>query len=95
MQSGRHDVDVIGLSLPTICKPYIHGGSVQSIVLWKVPDLGYLTVYAGWLDAQHKIENSATSLSAGRLGKLSVRGSEIVLGTPLIINKANVDALDF
>jgi rhamnose transport system substrate-binding protein len=93
LQSGRHNVDVIGLSLPTICKPYIHGGSVQSIVLWKVPDLGYLTVYAGWLDAQHKIEDS--SLSAGRLGKLSVRGSEIVLGTPLIINKANIDTLDF
>jgi rhamnose transport system permease protein len=93
LQSGRQNVDVIGLSLPTICKPYIHGGSVQSIVLWKVPDLGYLTVYAGWLDAQHKIEGS--SLSAGRLGELSVRGSEIVLGTPLIINKANVDTLDF
>jgi rhamnose transport system substrate-binding protein len=95
LQSGRQDVDVIGLSLPTICKPYILGGSVQSIVLWKVPDLGYLTVYAGWLDAQHKIEDSATSLSAGRLGQLSVRGSEIVLGTPLIINKANIDTLDF
>jgi rhamnose transport system permease protein len=95
LQSGRQDVDVIGLSLPTICKPYIHGGSVQSIVLWKVPDLGYLTVYAGWLDVQHKIESSGTSLSAGRLGKLSVRGSEIVLGTPLVINKANIDKLDF
>ena len=95
LQSGRQDVDVIGLSLPTICKPYIHGGSVQSIVLWKVPDLGYLTVYAGWLDAQHKIQNGETSLSVGRLGKLSVRGSEIVLGTPLIINKANIEALDF
>ena len=93
LQSKRHDVDVIGLSLPTICKPYIHGGSVQSIVLWKVPDLGYLTVYAGWLDAQHKISDS--SLSVGRLGKLSVRGSEIVLGTPLTINKANIDTLDF
>ena len=93
LQSGRHDVDVIGLSLPTICRPYVHGGSVQSIVLWRVPDLGYLTVYAGWLDAQHQIEDS--SLSAGRLGKLSVRGSEIVLGTPLIINKANIDTLDF
>jgi hypothetical protein len=95
LQSGRQNVAVIGLSLPTICKPYIHGGSVQSIVLWKVPDLGYLTVYAGWLDAQHKIEDSATSLSAGRLGKLSVHGTEIILGMPLIINKANIDTLDF
>ena len=56
LQSGRHNVDVIGLSLPTICKPYIHGGSVQSIILWNTRNLGYLTVYAGWLDAQHKID---------------------------------------
>ncbi len=95
LQSGRQNVDVIGLSLPTICKPYIHGGSVQSIILWNTRDLGYLTVYAGWLDAKHKIQNSATSLSVGRLGKLSVRGSEIILGTPLIINKANIDTLNF
>jgi rhamnose transport system permease protein len=95
LQSGRKDVDVIGLSLPTICKPYIHSGSVQAIVLWNTRDLGYLTDYAGWLDAQHKIEDSQTSVSVGRLGKLSVRGSEIVLGTPLIINKANIDLLDF
>jgi rhamnose transport system permease protein len=95
LQSGRVDVDVIGLSLPTICKPYIHGGSVQSIVLWNTRNLGYLTVYAGWLDAQHRIDDSKPSLQVGRLGKLSVRGSEIVLGTPLIINKANIDALDF
>jgi len=95
LQSGRQNVDVIGLSLPTICKPYIHGGSVQSIILWNTRNLGYLTVYAGWLDAQHKIENSGTSLAVGRLGKLSVRGSEIILGRPLIINKANIDTLDF
>ena len=95
LQSGRQNVDVIGLSLPTICKPYIHDGSVQSIVLWNTRDLGYLTVYAGWLDAQHQIKNLETTLSVGRLGKLSVRGSEIVLGKPLIINKANIDTLDF
>ena len=95
LESRRQNVDVIGLSLPTICKPYIHGGSVQSIVLWNTRNLGYLTVYAGWLDAQHKIEKGETSLSVGRLGKLSVRGSEIILGTPLIINRANIDTLDF
>ena len=95
LQSDRHDVDVIGISLPTICRPYIHGGSVQSVVLWSTRNLGYLAVYAGWLDAQHKIQPSATSLSVGRLGKLTVRGSEIVLGTPVIFNKQNIDTLVF
>jgi rhamnose transport system permease protein len=94
-QSGRKDVDVIGLSLPSICKPYIHGGTVQTIVLWNTRDLGYLTVYAGWLESQKKIAPGATSISIGRLGKLEIQGDQIILGTPLIINKANIDHLDF
>ena len=94
-QSGRKDVDVIGLSLPSICKPYIHDGVVQTIVLWNTSDLGYLTVYAGWMASQNKIPPGATSLSVGRLGNLEVHGSEIILGEPLLINKANIDHLDF
>jgi len=93
-QTGR-DIKVIGLSLPTICKPYIHDGVVQTIVLWNTRDLGYLTVYAGWLAAQNKIAKNTASVSAGRLGNLDVRGSEIILGNPMIINKANIDHLDF
>lgn len=94
-QSGRTDVDVTGLSLPSICRPYIHAGSVQSIVLWSTHDLGYLTVYAGWLDAQRRIAPSSKSIDAGRLGKLEVRGSEIILGKPLVFDKSNIDLLNF
>ncbi|WP_213804053.1 substrate-binding domain-containing protein [Granulicella sp. dw_53] len=94
-QSGRKDVDVIGLSLPNICKPYVKSGVVQTIVLWNTRDLGYLTVYAGWLSSQKQISKEATSIAAGRLGKLQMRGTEIILGTPLIINKDNIDHLDF
>jgi rhamnose transport system permease protein len=94
-QSGRSDVDVIGLSLPSICKPYIHSGVVQAIVLWNTRDLGYLTVYAGWLDSQKKIPDSAATISGGRLGQLERRGDEIILGTPLLIDKNNIDHLDF
>jgi rhamnose transport system permease protein len=94
-QAGRKDVDVIGLSLPTICKPYIHEGVVQAIVLWNTRDLGYLTVYAAWMLVQKQIGPGIDSLGAGRLGTIRVRGSEIILGTPLIINKANIDQLNF
>ncbi|HEV2273934.1 MAG TPA: substrate-binding domain-containing protein [Acidobacteriaceae bacterium] len=94
-QSGRKDVAVIGLSLPAICKPYIQSGIVPTIILWNTRDLGYLTVYAGWLAAQKKIPAGATTVSVGRLGQLQVRGSEIILGTPLTINKANIDHLNF
>jgi rhamnose transport system permease protein len=94
-QAARKDVNVIGLSLPTICKPYIHEGVVQAIVLWNTRDLGYLTVQAAVMLARKQIGPGIDSLIAGRLGPIAVRGSEIILGTPLIINKANIDQLNF
>jgi ribose/xylose/arabinose/galactoside ABC-type transport system permease subunit/ABC-type sugar transport system substrate-binding protein len=94
-QSGRHDVDVIGLSLPGICKPYVHSGVVQAIFLWNTRDLGYLTVYAGWLDAEKRLQDGSRIVSVGRLGALKMRKGEIVLGTPLRIDRNNIDELDF
>lgn len=94
-QARRNDVDVIGLSLPSISKPYVHDGVVQTVVLWSTRDLGYLAVYASALLVEGKIPQGATAIHAGRLGPLRVRGSEIVLGDPLIINRANIDQLDF
>jgi rhamnose transport system substrate-binding protein len=94
-QSGRKNVDVIGLSLPGICKPYIHDGVVQTIFLWNTKNLGYLTVYAGTMLVQNKIPAGATSIQAGRLGTLEVSGSQIILGAPLLIDKRNIDKLDF
>jgi rhamnose transport system substrate-binding protein/rhamnose transport system permease protein len=94
-QSGRKDVDVIGLSLPSICKPYVHDGSVQTVVLWNTHDLGYATVYAAYLLASKKIPPGAKSIQAGRLGTLQIKGDQIILGAPLIINKSNIDSLDF
>jgi rhamnose transport system permease protein len=88
-------VSVIGLSLPNINKPYVHGGVVQTVVLWNTRDLGYLTVYAGALTADRKLMAGASSLQAGRLGTIEVRGSELVLGPPLLFNKGNIDRFDF
>jgi ribose/xylose/arabinose/galactoside ABC-type transport system permease subunit/ABC-type sugar transport system substrate-binding protein len=95
VQQSGSSVDVIGLSLPTICRPYIHNGIVQTIVLWNTRDLGYLTVYAGWLTSQKKIAADAKTVSAGRLGELDIKGSEIILGQPMIINRKNIDSLNF
>lgn len=94
-QSGRKDVDVIGLSLPGICKTYIHDGSVQTIFLWNTRNLGYLTVYAGTMLSQNRVPPGATTFQAGRLGALEIRGSQIILGAPLLIDKKNIDKLDF
>jgi rhamnose transport system permease protein len=94
-QARRPDVKVIGLSLPNMNKPYVHEGVVQTVMLWNTADLGYLTVYAGALMAQNTLAPGAASVSAGRLGTLTIRGSEIILGPPLMFTKANIDKFDF
>jgi rhamnose transport system substrate-binding protein len=94
-QANRHDVNVIGLSLPNMNKPYVHDGWVQTVVLWNTRDLGYLTVLAGSLLAQNRISPATSSFDAGRLGAIQVRGSEIILGAPVMFTKANIDRFDF
>ena len=37
----------------------------------------------------------ARALSAGRLGQIEIRGSEIILGAPMLFNRANIDRFDF
>ena len=88
-------MNVIGLSLPNINKPYVHAGVVQAVVLWNTRDLGYLTVLAAAKLVNGAFRPGATSIDAGRLGTLDVRGSQIILGAPLLMNKANIDRYDF
>ena len=94
-QAGRKDVSVIGLSLPNINKPYVHDGVVQTVVLWNTRDLGYLAVYASALVTQNKLAPGARALTAGRLGQIEVRDSQIILGAPMLFNKSNIDRFDF
>jgi rhamnose transport system substrate-binding protein len=94
-QSGRNDIRVIGLSLPNINKTYVHEGIVQTVMLWNTRDLGYLTVYAAAQLARKRMDQNVTSIQAGRLGAIEVREREVILGPPLIMNKANIDEFNF
>jgi rhamnose transport system permease protein len=94
-QSGRTDVKIIGLSLPNLCKPYVHDGVVASVVLWKTRDLAYLTVSAATALVEGKLKPGAASFDAGRLGTLKIAGSDILLGAPFVFNKSNIDQFDF
>ncbi len=94
-QSGRKDVKVIGLGLPNACKPYIHDGVVESIVLWNTMDLGYLTVRAGHALATGVLTPGAHGLEAGRHGRVEVKGDNVLLGTPFTFTRENVDQFDF
>jgi rhamnose transport system substrate-binding protein len=94
-QAGRKDVNVIGLSLPNINKPYVHADVVQTVVLWNTRDLGYATVHAGVQLLKNALGAGARSVAVGRLGALEIRGSQIILGAPLKFTKANIDQFDF
>lgn len=95
-QAGRSgDVRVIGLSLPNINKPYVHDGTVQTVVLWNTANLGYLTVRAAAQLVQGTLSPGATSMDGGRLERVDMRGSEVILGPPLRLTKNNIDQYDF
>lgn len=94
-QSGRTDVKVTGLSLPNMCKPYVHDGVIESIVLWNTGDLGYLTVTAAKALSAGELKAGVSALTAGKLGKIEVKGDEVMLGMPFIFNKSNIDKFDF
>jgi rhamnose transport system permease protein len=94
-QSGPSDVKVTGLSLPNMCKPYVHAGIIDSIVLWNTLNLGYLTVQAGAAIVQGRLHPGVTSLDAGRLGKIEVHGDQVMLGRPFVFTRDNIDQFDF
>jgi rhamnose transport system permease protein len=94
-QSGRQDVKVTGLSLPNMCKPYIHDGVIDSIVLWNTLDLGYLTVYASKALIGGGLKRGDREIGAGRLGQVQIQQDEVRLGAPFIFNKSNIDGFNF
>jgi rhamnose transport system substrate-binding protein len=94
-QANRPDVKVIGLALPNACKQYIHEGWIDSIVLWNTGDLGYLTIQVAKALGQGTLDAKAASFQAGRLGTIKLAGDQVILGTPFIFNKSNVDKFDF
>ncbi len=89
--TGR--VVVTGVALPSAMRRYVKDGTVRQFVLWKPVDLGYLAVYAGVQLARGELKGD--SIDAGRLGRLSVQGTEILLGPPLVFDAGNIDQFDF
>ncbi|MDQ2920048.1 MAG: substrate-binding domain-containing protein, partial [Acidobacteriota bacterium] len=94
-QSGRTDVKVSGLSLPNMCKPYVHAGVIDNIVLWNTLDLGYLTVYAANALSNGTLKRGDQNITSGKLGKIEVVDDEVRLGAPFIFTKENIDRFNF
>jgi ABC-type sugar transport system substrate-binding protein len=95
-QTGRCGaVAVIGLELPNAMRPFMETGCVKSVVFWNPVDLGYAAVYVMRRAIDGDLRPGATSVDAGRLGRLAVNGSEVLLGPPILITSANIDEYDF
>lgn len=94
-QSGRTDVKVTGLGLPSENKKWVHDGVTPNIVFWNSNDLGYLTVYAADALKAGTLKPGSTSMDAGHLGKVSVEGDNVMLGKPFIFTKDNIDQFNF
>ena len=94
-QEGVHNVKLTGLSTPNLCRDYLKGGWAQSVVLWNTGDLGYLTVYAAKAVHDGSLSAGDTTLKAGRLGSITVKGDQILLGKPFVFTKDNIDQFQF
>jgi rhamnose transport system permease protein len=95
IQQDGSKVKVIGLSVPSLCRDYVHKGTVESITLWNTVDLGYLTVYAANAAAKGLLAPGAKSLTAGRMGAMTVQGDQVLLGAPFRFTKDNIDQFKF
>lgn len=95
-QAGKAGaVKVLGLGLPSENRAYVKDGVTQSVILWKVQDLGYLTIKAAADVAKGKLNAGASEYDAGKLGAIKIQGDNIVLGQPFIFNKDNIDQFEF
>lgn len=92
-KAGR--VKVIGLGLPSENRRYVKEGVTDAVILWKTQDLGYLTVHAAVALARGTLQPGASSFQAGNLGEFTVAGDQILLGTPFIFHRDNIDQFDF
>ncbi len=92
-KAGR--VKVIGLGLPNENRRYVKEGVTDTVILWKVKDLGYLTVHAAKALAEGRLQPGATSYDGGRVGTVRIAGDQILLGEPFKFTRDNIDQFDF
>ena len=95
-QAGKTGaVKVIGLGLPSENKRYVKEGVTDTVILWKVQDLGYLTIEAAAAVARGELKAGATVFKSKRAGDVEIQGDNILLGKPFLFTKENIDQFDF
>jgi rhamnose transport system substrate-binding protein len=95
-QAGKiGQVKGIGISVPSMMRPYVKEDVIESFVLWDPVKLGYLTVWA----AKELLEGRefAEMTDVANVGKVEYVADKkmLVLGPPTVFTKENVDNYDF
>jgi rhamnose transport system substrate-binding protein len=94
-RSGRNrQVHVIGLGTPAATLQFVQSGKVSAVVLWDVPELGQLLVYASEALAKGQLKAGATEFSSP-LGTKRVEGDTIIVGQPIVFTKENIERYKF
>ncbi len=86
----RSDIRVTGVSLPSLCRGHIEEGIVDSVVIWKTQNLGYLVGASAHALATGGLTPGTVLLKAGRLGTVLVQKDEIRLGRCHIVTRGNL-----
>jgi len=95
-QAGKTgQVKIIGLGLPSENRRYVKEGITDTVILWKVVDLGYLTIHAARALAEGKLKPGDTRYDGGRVGFVQIAGDNILLGEPFKFTKENIDQFNF
>ncbi len=89
-------VAVIGYGSPKTAGPFIKAGVMKNTVLWDVPQLGYLTVWATrqLLDGKEFKETNEVP-GIDQPVKYDAKTRTLVLGPPKIFDKSNYEQFDF
>ena len=93
-------VKVSGLGLPHEMVSYTLNGCAPEFALWSFVDLGYLTYYATYLQANGQMEaEEGITFDAGRMGNYTIEkdptrdvGLRVVMGPFTVYTADNVEA---
>jgi rhamnose transport system substrate-binding protein len=89
-------VKVIGYGSPNTVRPFVKKGIMEASILWNPRELGYLTVWAGMKLAKGE-SFSETNKVPGLSQEIKYFPDSkiLLLGSPLVITKGNVDTFNF
>ncbi|MBI2422493.1 MAG: substrate-binding domain-containing protein [Candidatus Hydrogenedentes bacterium] len=93
--NAQDRVFLTGLTVPSVMREHVSQGIVKEFVLWNPEDLGYLCIHAAVAAVKGELQPGDGTFKAGRLGEVTIKGDEVILGDPLIFTKDNIGQYNF